>query len=56
VDAEPTQWDNGYFDMLFGYEWECVKSPAAPGSGTPEGRAEEHMVPDAHDPSRSTRR
>jgi catalase-peroxidase len=28
VDAEPDQWDNGYFDMLFGYEWELVKSPA----------------------------
>ena len=24
----PTKWDNGYFDMLFGYEWELVKSPA----------------------------
>jgi catalase-peroxidase len=26
----PIQWDNGYFDVLFGYEWELTKSPAAP--------------------------
>ena len=26
--ANPTKWDNGYFDLLFGYEWELVKSPA----------------------------
>ena len=26
--ANPTQWDNGYFDLLFGYEWELGKSPA----------------------------
>ena len=26
--ANPVKWDNGYFDVLFGYEWECVKSPA----------------------------
>jgi catalase-peroxidase len=49
----PTQWDNGYFDMLFGYEWELVKSP----SGAHQWRAKdcrpEHMIPDAHDPTRS---
>ena len=26
--ANPTQWDNGYFDLLLGYEWKLVKSPA----------------------------
>ena len=31
---KPTQWDMGYFDMLFGYDWDLVKSPPAPGSGS----------------------
>jgi catalase-peroxidase len=33
VEAESHEWDMGYFDMLFGYEWELVKSPAGAGSG-----------------------
>ena len=48
----PTRWDNGYFDMLFGYEWDLVKSPAGAWQWQAKDVAEEHMVPDAHDPSK----
>ena len=48
----PTQWDNGYFDMLFGYEWELTKSPAGAHQWTPKNCKPEHMIPDAHDPSK----
>ena len=48
----PTRWDNGYFDILFGYEWELVKSPAGAWQWQAKDVAEEHMVPDAHDPSK----
>jgi len=48
----PTRWDNGYFDMLFRYEWELVKSPAGAWQWQAKDVAEEHMVPDAHDPSK----
>lgn len=47
----PTKWDNGYFDMLFGYEWELVKSPAGANQWLAKDVPEEHMVPDAHVPS-----
>jgi catalase-peroxidase len=47
----PTQWDNGYFDMLFGYEWELVKSPAGAWQWLAKDVKPEHMIPDAHDPS-----
>ena len=46
----PTQWDMGYFDMLFGYEWELVRSPAGAQQWSPKNCKPEHMVPDAHDP------
>jgi len=49
----PTRWDNGYFDMLFGYEWEKVKSPAGAWQWHAKDVAPEHMIPDAHDPSKS---
>ncbi len=50
----PIQWDNGYFDMLFKYEWELTESPAGAKQWTPKGEvAPEDMVPDAHDPSKS---
>src|SRR4030042_1584235 len=49
---KPTQWDMGYFDMLFGYEWELVKSPAAAGQWVAKDVAEKDMVPGAHDPSK----
>ncbi len=48
----PTQWDMGYFDMLFGYEWELVKSPAGAWQWVAKDVREEHLIPDAHDPSR----
>jgi len=48
----PTQWDNGYFDMLFGYEWELTKSPAGAHQWTPKNCKPEHLIPDAHDPSK----
>ena len=48
----PTQWDMGYFDMLFGYEWELVKSPAGAHQWVAKNCRPEHMIPDAHDPAR----
>ena len=51
----PTRWDNGYFDMLFGYEWELVRSPAGAWQWLAKDVRPEHMIPDAHDPTRSHR-
>jgi len=48
----PTQWDNSYFDMLFGYEWELTKSPAGAQQWKPSDPAAAELVPDAHDSSR----
>jgi catalase-peroxidase len=48
----PTKWDMGYFDMLFGYEWELVKSPAGAWQWQAKDVKEEHLIPDAHDPSK----
>ena len=48
----PTQWDMGYFDVLFKYEWELVKSPAGAWQWTPKNLAEEDMAPDPEDPSK----
>jgi catalase-peroxidase len=48
----PTKWDMGYFDMLFGYEWEKVKSPAGAWQWQAKDVKPEHMIPDAHDPSK----
>jgi catalase-peroxidase len=47
----PTTWDNGYFDMLFGYEWQLTKSPAGAQQWTPINCKPEHLIPDAHDPA-----
>lgn len=49
----PTQWSNGYFENLYGYEWELVKSPAGAWQWTPKGNAAQGTVPDAHDPAKS---
>ncbi len=49
---EPTKWDNGYFDMLFGYEWELTKSPAGANQWTPKDESAGDLVPDAQDPSK----
>lgn len=46
----PTTWDMGYFDMLFGYEWELAKSPAGAWQWHPKDCKPEHMIPDAHVP------
>jgi len=46
---QPTQWDNGYFDMLFGYEWELTKSPAGAQQWTPKNYTGVG-APDAHNP------
>ena len=51
----PTKWDNGYFDMLFGYEWELVKSPAGAKQWLAKDVKPEHMIPDAHDASKKAR-
>nr|WP_255482911.1 catalase/peroxidase HPI [Marinobacterium marinum] len=47
----PTQWDNSYFDTLFGHEWEKVKSPAGAWQWRPAGGAGADSVPDAEDPT-----
>jgi len=46
----PTRWDMGYFDMLFGYEWELIKSPAGAWQWQAKDCREEHLIPDAHIP------
>jgi len=48
----PTAWDNGYFDVLFKYEWELTKTPAGAHIWTPIDLQEEDMAPDAEDPSK----
>ena len=48
----PIKWDSGYFDVLFGYEWELVKSPAGAWQWTPNDLAEKDKAPDAGDPSK----
>jgi catalase-peroxidase len=49
----PTKWDMGYFDTLFGYEWELTKSPAGAHQWKPKGDAGKGTVVDAHDPTKS---
>lgn len=49
--TNPVQWDNNYFENLFGYEWELTKSPAGANQWVPQGGAGANTVPDAHDPS-----
>ncbi len=50
--SNPVKWDNGYFENLFGYEWELTKSPAGAYQWTPKDAAARDTVPDAHDPSK----
>jgi len=50
--ANPTRWDMGYFDLLFGYDWDLVKSPAGAWQWVPVNPAEDDMAPAAHDPSK----
>jgi catalase-peroxidase len=49
----PTKWDNGYFETLFGYEWELSKSPAGAHQWRPKNGGGAGTVVDAHDPSKS---
>lgn len=49
----PITWDNTFFDILFGYEWELFKSPAGAHQWRPKEGAGAGTVPDAHDPSKS---
>ncbi len=48
----PTTWNNGYFETLFGYEWELTKSPAGAHQWKPKGDAGAGTVVDAHDASK----
>ncbi|MBV9447690.1 MAG: catalase/peroxidase HPI [Streptosporangiaceae bacterium] len=48
----PTQWDNSFFETLFGYEWELTASPAGAHQWRPKDGAGEGTVPDPHDPSK----
>ena len=50
--ANPVKWDNGFFDNLFGFEWELTKSPAGAFQWAPKDRSAHEIVPDAHDPSK----
>jgi len=48
--VNPTKWDNGYFDLLFGHEWELTKSPAGAHQWKPKKNGTDiNVVPDAHD-------
>ncbi|PKO30354.1 MAG: catalase/peroxidase HPI [Betaproteobacteria bacterium HGW-Betaproteobacteria-7] len=49
--THPTQWDNGYFDLLFGYDWWLTKSPAGAHQWAPINIREEDMPVDVEDPS-----
>jgi catalase-peroxidase len=50
--SDPIRWDNGYFELLFKYDWDLVKSPAGAFQWHPVNVAEEDMPPAAHDPSK----
>ncbi|MEX2974367.1 catalase/peroxidase HPI [Streptomyces sp. C184] len=51
--STPTQWSNGFFQNLFGYEWELTKSPAGAHQWVAKDGAGAGTIPDAHDPSKS---
>jgi catalase-peroxidase len=50
--AQPTKWDNSYFENMFKYDWELTKSPAGASQWTPKNGTANGTVPDAHDPSK----
>ena len=51
--VNPIKWDNGYFDLLFGHDWELTKSPAGAHQWKPKQNGDDiNIVPDAHDPSK----
>jgi catalase-peroxidase len=47
----PIQWDNSFFETLFGFEWELTESPAGAKQWKPKDNAGADLVPDAHNPS-----
>ena len=49
---KPLTWDMGYFDMLFGFEWELTESPAGAKQWRPTTRDADDLIPDAHDPDK----
>ncbi|MCA3267516.1 MAG: catalase-peroxidase, partial [Azospirillum sp.] len=49
---DPIRWDNGYFETLFGYDWEVVKGPGGAHQWRPKNGAGDGTVPDAHDPAK----
>lgn len=49
--SHPTQWDNGFFDLLFGYEWQLTRSPAGAQQWAPVEPQEQDLAPDVQDPS-----
>lgn len=53
--ANPIKWDNGYFDLLFGYDWNLTKSPAGAWIWEPAGVTEEDMAPQAHDATKKVK-
>ena len=53
--ANPIKWDNGYFDLLFGYDWNLTKSPSGAWIWEPIGVKDEDMAPAAHDPSKKVK-
>ncbi len=48
----PTTWDNSFFEILFGYEWELTRSPAGAHQWQPKGAAGAGTVPDPYDPAK----
>ena len=50
--SNPTQWDNGYFDLLLGYDWTLVKSPAGAFQWHPVEVKDKDLAPSAHDSSK----
>lgn len=50
--SNPIQWDNGYFELLFKYDWELTQSPAGANQWVPVNVEDVDLVPDAHDPAK----
>ncbi len=50
--TNPIKWDNNYFEILFGFEWELTKSPGGAQQWKPKGGAAANAVPDAHNPKK----
>lgn len=53
--ANPIEWDNGYFDILFAYEWNLEKSPAGAWQWAPINPKDEHLAPSAHDSTKKVK-